>query len=40
MNHPAEDDAWLEARIRVVFVVVVATWVLIVAWKVLRQLMR
>ena len=48
MSHPAEDrlpdepadGAWLEARIPAVFVAVLATLVLIAAWKVLRQLMR
>ena len=46
MSHPAEGrlphdpgEAWLEARIPAVFAAVLATWVLIAAWKVLRQLM-
>ena len=47
MNHPAEDrlpdgrapdGAWLEARIPAVFGAVLATWALIAAWKVFRQL--
>ena len=38
-NDPATDGAWLEARIPAVFAAVLATWVLIAAWKVLRQFM-
>jgi hypothetical protein len=38
-NEPAPDGAWLEARIPAVFVAVLATWVLIAAWKALRHLM-
>ena len=38
-NEPATDGAWLEARIPSVFAAVLATWVLIAAWKVLRHLM-
>ena len=37
-NEAAADGAWLEARIPIVLVVVLVTWVLIAAWKVLRQL--
>lgn len=35
---PASDGAWLEARIPAVFAAVLATWLLIAGWKVLRQL--
>lgn len=38
-NEPTTDGAWLEARIPAAFAVVLATWVLIVAWKVLRHFM-
>jgi hypothetical protein len=47
MNHPTDDrlpdgpapgGAWLEARIPAVFAAVLATWALIAAWKVFRQL--
>ena len=38
-NEPASDGAWLEARIPAVFAAVLATWVLIAAWRVLRHLM-
>lgn len=38
-NEPATDVAWFEARIPAVFAAVLATWVLIAAWKVLRQFM-
>jgi hypothetical protein len=47
MNHPADgrlpdepapDGGWLEARIPAVFAAVLAAWVLIAGWKVLRQL--
>ena len=35
---PAPDGGWLEARIPAVLAVVLATWALIAAWKVFRQL--
>jgi len=35
-NEPAPDGAWLEARIPAVFAAVLATWVLIAGWRVLR----
>ena len=38
-EEPATDGAWFEARIPAVFAAVLATWVLIAAWKVLRHLM-
>ena len=38
-NKSATDGAWFEARIPAVFAAVLATWVLIAAWKVLRHLM-
>lgn len=38
-NQSASDGAWLEARIPAVFAAVLATWVLIAAWWVLRHLM-
>lgn len=36
MNRPAD---WLEGRIAAVFAVVLVTWVLIAAWKVIRGLL-
>ena len=44
MHHPADersapDVPGLEARIPAVLLAVLATWVLIAAWKVVRQLM-
>ncbi len=36
MRRPAD---WLEGRIPAVFVVVLVTWVLIAAWKIIRHLM-
>lgn len=37
-GEPALGGAWLEARIPAVFAAVLATWLLIAGWKVLRQL--
>ena len=34
---PAPAGSWLEARIPGVFTAVLATWVLIAAWKVMRH---
>lgn len=37
-DESAPDGAWLEARIPAVLAAVLATWVLIAGWRVLRHL--